>query len=99
MAASNINGGTTMPRIRLLSIVMLPNPVPNLRRESRKPIVTMIVGYDNFSLSLMMAPKKEKMITRSRTVRGEPLSANMIETLGSIYPAVKRCRVHLFSSV
>jgi len=67
----------------LLSIVVLPNPAPNLKRDSKKPIVTMIVGYDNLSLSLMIAPKKEKTITSSRTVRGEPLSSNMISTLDS----------------
>jgi hypothetical protein len=64
----------TIPRIRLLSIVILPNPAPNLRRDSKKPMATMTVGYDTFSLSLMIAPKKEKTITSSMTVRGEPVS-------------------------
>jgi hypothetical protein len=64
---------------------MLPNPAPNLRSDRKKPIATMTVGYDNFSLSLMMAPKKEKTITSNRTIMGDSvISISQQQAVGQI---------------
>jgi hypothetical protein len=45
----------------------------------------MTVGYDNFSLSLMMAPKKEKTITSNRTINGDSvMSISQQQAVGQI---------------
>ena len=59
---------------------MLPNPPPNLRSESMKPIAMITGGYGNLNLSLMIAPTKESTITSSGTVSGE-LAGNICHTL------------------